>query len=112
MSTFDDMLHLHIHHDADPETLRLLRQALRQGENMSQALDDIKAALAKEDTLIGQAVALLKGLPAAVAAAVAAAQAGDAAEAASIQADIVAQTTALADGLAAATPPAPAPAAP
>ena len=79
-------------------------QQSQEMKRMSQVLDQIQAAQANEDTLIGQAAALVSGIPAATAAAIAAAEAGDAAEAASILADMTAQSNTLSAALAAATP--------
>jgi hypothetical protein len=78
-----------------------------QKENMIMAaLDDLKAAVAAEDTVVDSAVTLLQGLKAALDAAIAS---GDPAALTALSADITAKTKALSDAVAANTPAAPAP---
>jgi hypothetical protein len=67
------------------------------------AIDDLTAAIAAEDTLIDQAVAFIKGVPAVVQAAVDAAKAGNDAALAQIQADVKAHADALTAALPAPT---------
>ncbi len=69
---------------------------------MSQAMDDLKAAVDAEDTVIASAVTLLNGLGAQIAA-----TAGDPAKVAALAADVNAQAAALAAAVAANTPAAP-----
>ena len=69
------------------------------------ALDDLAAAVAKEDTVIDSAIALINGIPALIAAA-----GVDPAKLAALQADISAKSDALAAAVTANTPAAPAPA--
>jgi hypothetical protein len=71
-------------------------------ENIMTALTDLQAAVAAEDTEIGQVIAYLNGLPALVAQLVAAAEAGDQATISAIAADINTQTTNLTTALGAA----------
>lgn len=77
----------------------LLEISLANEATMTQAVTDLQAAVAAEDTELGQVVAYLTGLPALVAAAVAAAQSGDTATVQAITADVTAQTAALAAAL-------------
>ncbi len=92
-------------HDLDPVVLWLELVNLRKEiKLMADALDGIRTALAAEDTLLGQVLVYIQGVPAATAAAVAAAEAGDTAGAAAIQADIEAHTATLSAALAAAGP--------
>lgn len=72
------------------------------GRKIMNALTDLQAAVAAEDTEIAAVLAYLKGLPALVAQLVAAAEAGDTATVQAITADVTAQTTALTAALAAA----------
>jgi hypothetical protein len=85
-----------------------LETLLKEIRQMADALDGIRAALADQETLIGQAITYIQATPAATAAAIAATEAGDTAGAAAIQADIEAHSTALAAALKAAGPQAPA----
>lgn len=128
-------VHVHHHYNGDryvAETLTTIKRKLeavlsgqtlqvQEIERMSAVLDQIRADQATQDTLIGQVIVFLHGVPALTAAAVTAAEAGEAEEAAAIQADMEAHTQALSDALKAATPgsttpapavPTPAPAAP
>ena len=69
------------------------------------AIDDLQAAVAQEDTVIGSAITLIQGIPALIAAA-----GTDQTKLAALQADIIAQSQSLAAAVAANTPAAPAPA--
>ena len=69
------------------------------------AIDDLAAAVAKEDTVIQSAITLIQGIPALIAAA-----GVDPVKLAALQTDITAQTAALSAAVAANTPAAPAPA--
>jgi len=67
------------------------------------AIDDFKAAVAAEDTLIDQAVAFIKGTPDVIAAAVALQASNDDAALAALQADVQAHADALTSALPAPT---------
>ena len=71
------------------------------------AIDDLQAAVAQEDTVIGSAIKLIQGIPALIAAA-----GTDQTKLAALQADITAQSQSLAAAVAANTPAAAAPVAP
>lgn len=75
---------------------------------MSQAVDDLVAKVAAEDTVIGSAIVMLNGIKAQIDAAVAAALAGDNSKLTALSADVASNTTALANAVVANTPPAPA----
>jgi hypothetical protein len=85
-----------------------LTQLLKEIRQMADVLDGIRAALANQETLIGQAITYIQATPAATAAAIAATEAGDTVGAAAIQADIEAHSVALAAALKAAGPQVPA----
>ncbi len=98
---------LHIHND-DSAIERKLDQILSALASMEQkdtqimaALDDLKAAVAAEDTVVDSAVVLLKGLKDALDAAIAS---GNPADLTALSADIGARTKALSDAVAANTP--------
>ena len=74
---------------------------LKKEMQIMAALDDLKAAVAAEDTVIDSAVVLLKGLKDALDAAIAS---GDPAALTALSADIGAKTKALSDAVAANTP--------
>jgi hypothetical protein len=76
------------------------------------AIDDFKAAVAAEDTLIDQAVAFIAGTPAIVAAAVALQAASNDTALASLQSDVQAHADALTTALAPSTVTATTPAVP
>lgn len=71
-------------------------------DQIMTALTDLQAAVAAEDTEIGQVIVYLQGLPALVAQLVAAAEAGDQATIEAIASDITTQTTNLTAALSAA----------
>jgi hypothetical protein len=77
---------------------------LKKEMQIMAALDDLKAAVAAEDTVINSAVTLLKGLKDALDAAIAS---GDPAALTALSADIAAKTKSLSDAVAANTPAAP-----
>lgn len=83
---------------------RLLILILKKEYDMSQEMDDLKAAVANEGTAVQSAIVLLNGLSAQIAA-----TAGDPAAAAALAADVNTQAAALAAAVAANTPAAPAP---
>jgi hypothetical protein len=74
---------------------------------MSQAIDNLTAAVQAEGTVIDSAVALINGLPQLIADAVAAQEAGDTDAVNNLITDIQAKSQALADAVAANTPAAP-----
>ena len=86
--------------------LVVLKHILEKENLIMAALDDLKAAVAAEDTVVDSAVTLLKGLKDALDAAIAS---GDPAALTALSADITAKTKALSDAVAANTPAAPAP---
>lgn len=86
--------------------LVVLKHILEKENLIMAALDDLKAAVAAEDTVVDSAVTLLKGLKDALDAAIAS---GDPAALTALSADISAKTKALSDAVAANTPAAPAP---
>ncbi len=105
-----------VHFKPDHEVLRRLGDIenkvglmLNQQEIIMSALDDLTAAVAKEDTVIDSAIALINGIPALIAAA-----GTDPTKLAALQADITAKSDALAAAVTANTPTAatPSPAAP
>ena len=81
--------------------LAKLDLVLKKEMQIMAALDDLKAAVAAEDTVVDSAVTLLKGLKDALDAAIAA---GDPAALTALSADIGAKTKALSDAVAANTP--------
>ena len=83
----------------------MLAQVLANQEIQMAAIDDLAAAVAKEDTVIQSAITLIQGIPALIAAA-----GVDPVKLAALQTDITAQTAALSAAVAANTPAAPAPA--
>lgn len=102
---------IHVHND-DPAVARKLDQILgalttilEKETTIMAALDDLKAAVAAEDTVVDSAVALLQGLKAALDAAIAS---GNPADLTALSADIGAKTKSLSDAVAANTPAAPA----
>ena len=87
-----------VHFKPDPEVLRRLGRiedkvdlVLNQQETMMSVLDDLEAAVTKEDTVIDSAIALINGIPALIAAA-----GVDPAKLAALSADITAKSGALA----------------
>ena len=101
------MLEIHLHVKPDPEVLRRLDVlthkvdlVLGRQETMMSAIDDLAAAVAKEDTVIDSAITLIQGIPALIAAA-----GVDPAKLTALQSDITAKTKALADAVVANTPP-------
>ncbi len=98
---------VHIHND-DPATghkldriLSVLETIIQKENTIMAALDDLKAAVAAEDTVIDSAVVLLQGLKAALDAAIAS---GNPAALTALSADIGAKTKALSDAVVANTP--------
>lgn len=92
---------------APPWAIELKHQGaliLAKLEKIMPAIDDLAAAVAAEDTVIGSAVTLLNGIPALIAAA-----GTDPAKLAALQADIQAQTQTLAQAVVTGTPAASAP---
>lgn len=72
---------------------------LEKMESIMSAIDDLQAAVSKEDTVIDSAIALINGIPALIAAA-----GTDPAKLAALQSDITAKSTALAAAVTANTP--------
>lgn len=82
----------------------LLREISKEVKQMANALSDLQAAVAAEDTVIASALTLINGFAAQLAAA-----GTDPAALAALTTDINAKATALAAAVAANTPAAPAP---
>src|SRR5258708_9686010 len=94
-----------IHFVPDREVLRRLEEIeykvdlmLDKQEMIMSAIDDLQAAVAKEDTVIDSAITLIQGIPALIAAA-----GVDPAKLAALQVDITANTKALAGAVVAKT---------
>lgn len=85
--------------------LLILNCIFKEFHKMNQALVDLQAAVAAEDTVIDSAVTLIQGIPALIAAA-----GTDPAALAALSADINTKAAALAAAVTANTPAAPAPA--
>lgn len=81
--------------------LAALELVLKKENQIMAALDDLKAAVAAEDTVIDSAVVLLKGLKDALDAAIAS---GDPAALTALSADIAAKTASLSAAVSANTP--------
>lgn len=84
------------------QILALVSALQTQGANMSQQLDDLKAAVAAEDTVIGGAITLLKGLSDQIVA-----LKDDPAALQALADDVKARTQELSDAVTANTPAAP-----
>ena len=96
-------VHHHYHIEPDPEVLARL-DAINQKLDLMEkkimaALDDLRAAVTAEDTVIDSAITLIQGIPALIAAA-----GVDPAKLAALQTDITNKSQALAAAVAANTP--------